>query len=100
MLIKVFQKRKVIFVTGQSINVSANLFNSSLVLSDLEDKDDKIIFNHSERAYITKSAEHVINNKLPKFYDYVGIAKEYLFKKIINNKIKINNPLLNPFEIV
>ena len=63
-------------------------------------KDDKIIFNHSERAYITKSAEHVINNKLPKFYDYVGIAKEYLFKKIINNKIKINNPLLNPYEIV
>lgn len=57
-------------------------------------KDDKIIFNHSERAYITKSAEHVINNKLPKFYDYVGIAKEYLFKKIINNKIKIKNPLL------
>ena len=30
-------------------------------------KDDKIIFNHSERAYITKSAEHVINNKLPTF---------------------------------
>ena len=56
--------------------------------------DDKILFNHSERAYITKSAEHVINNKLPKFYDYVGIAKEYLFKKIINNTVTIKNPLL------
>ena len=81
-------------LTLQRINTYKTKYNNQK--EDLLNwlKDDKIIFNHSERAYITKSAEHVINNKLPKFYDYVDIAKEYLFKKIINNKIKINNPLL------
>ena len=56
--------------------------------------DDKVLFNHSERSYITKSAKQVINNKLPKFYDYVCVAKEFLFKKIINNTVTIKNPLL------
>ena len=56
--------------------------------------DDKIKFN-SDKANIIELAKHIINGEHIEF-NQPDIAKEYLYKKIINNKIEIN-PILNHY---
>lgn len=57
--------------------------------------DDKIKFNNSNKANIIDLAKHIVNGEHIEF-NQSDIAKEYLYKKIINDKIIIS-PILNRY---
>ena len=57
--------------------------------------DDKIKFNNSNKANIIDLAKHIVNGDHIEF-NQSDIAKEYLYKKIINDKVIIS-PILNRY---
>ena len=73
--------------SAKNINQKDNLLNWL--------DDDKIKFNNSNKANIIDLAKHIVNGEHIEF-NQSDIAKEYLYKKFINDKIEIS-PVLNRY---